>query len=189
TLSNNNPGASFKKKIDSLKRHHVLIGIAGRFVEEKGFDILLRAMPKILKHVPHAHIVFAGAKRMEYEPFFDKHKTLIQKHKQNVTFLGLLEAPDLTYFYKKLDVFIISSRSDCFPLTQIEAALAGVPIVCTDIPGARMLVRETGAGKIVSVKDTALASGTAEVMKDNDKFSNRQNQVRKFLKRYEAFTL
>ena len=49
-----------------------LIGFAGRFVEEKGFDFLLRAMPLVRQRIPEAHFLFAGETKVVYEPFFER---------------------------------------------------------------------------------------------------------------------
>ena len=46
-----------------------LIGFAGRFVEEKGFDFLLEAMPLVRSRLPEAHFVF-GDTDIAYERFF-----------------------------------------------------------------------------------------------------------------------
>ncbi|KXK07584.1 MAG: putative poly(glycerol-phosphate) alpha-glucosyltransferase [Microgenomates bacterium OLB22] len=118
-------------------------------MEEKGFDILLQAIPLVLKEQPNTHFLFAGDTHISYEPFFEQVQSLIEENKEKITLLGLLDGPELTYFYKSLSLFALSSRSDCFPLTQMEAVRSGVPVVVTNIPGARMLVKETGCGIIV----------------------------------------
>ena len=44
-----------------------LIGFAGRWVDEKGFDYMLRALPLIREEIPEAHVVFAGERHIAYE--------------------------------------------------------------------------------------------------------------------------
>lgn len=135
--------------IEALKRNgKIIIGFGGRFVEEKGFDILFRALPKILEKIPNAHFVFAGELRVSYENFFEKTKKLYDNVKNNVTILGLLNDFDLYSFYKSIDVVVIPSRSDCFPIFQAEAMFLGAPSVVSDIPGAREIVKLSGYGAI-----------------------------------------
>jgi glycosyltransferase involved in cell wall biosynthesis len=68
-------------------------------------------------------------------------------------------------FYRLCDVFVLPSRSDMFALVQVEALLCGTPLVATDIPGARVVVRETGMGVLVPPGDPqALANGIRAVL-------------------------
>jgi len=48
-----------------------LVGFAGRFVEEKGFDVLLRALPILQARIPNVQLVFAGEPNVAYERFFE----------------------------------------------------------------------------------------------------------------------
>lgn len=181
------PSRDFVDKTRRLKGR-ILIGFAGRFVEEKGYDYLLKAIPEIIKHYKNAKFVFAGSTNMDYEPFFEKNKNLIEKNKKHLVFLGLLSRDDLKHFYKMLDVFVISSRSDCFPTTQIEVALEGVPIVVTDIPGARMLVKVTKFGEVVKTHSpTELENGIIKILKNKVKYMGYSKNVLKFIKKYDTF--
>ncbi len=184
------PHKDFVKKMGALKKDRVLIGIAGRFVEEKGYEILLKAIPNIKKALPNAHIVFAGKHLIDYEPYFELHKNLIQQHKNVITFLGLLDEGDLAHFYKSIEVFVISSRSDCFPVTQIEAVHYGAPLVVTDIPGARMLVKESGFGAIAKPEDPVdLALKIVDVVKNKKMYLQNEKKAIQFLNKYEIYPL
>lgn len=169
------PTGVTQMKIDhGLAGKHV-IGFAGRFVEEKGFDILLRSIPFVLEHYPDAHFVYAGEIHVAYEHFYERCAPLIEAHRDNITILGLLREPqDLANFYAMCDVFAIPSRTDCFPSVQIEAMLAGTPMVTSDIPGAREAVRATGMGLLVPANDPkALADGIVTAI--NDQHHYRQS--------------
>ncbi len=62
--------------------------------------------------------------------------------------LGLIvERQELADFYAMCDVFALPSRTNCFPSVQIEAMMCGTPVVATNIPGAREVVRVTGMGR------------------------------------------
>lgn len=187
-LSSKAPSKDFRIKMDILAQKYMLIGISGRFVEEKGFDILFQALPLILKRYPHAHVVFAGKKIIEYEPFYDHHKELFEKHSKNVSFMGFLQGGDLAYFYEKLDVFVLSSRIECFALTQIEALQKKVPIVVTDVAGARMLVKESGFGEIAERENPeSLAHAIVEVLKNRPKYLKNHQKAVEFLEKYRGF--
>jgi glycosyltransferase involved in cell wall biosynthesis len=157
-----------------------LVGFAGRFVEEKGFDFLLQAVPLVRAHLPEAHFVFAGDTDIAYERFFDRCRALIEQHEGSLARLGLLRDPQqMADFYAMCDVFVLPSRSDSFAMVQVEAALSGTPLVATDIPGAREVVRATGAGRLVRPRDPdALADGIVEVLRDPGRYRPTPAAVR-----------
>jgi glycosyltransferase involved in cell wall biosynthesis len=149
-------------------RNHKIVGFAGRFVEEKGFDFLLKAIPLVLEEIPRTQFVYAGEHRVVYEDFYGQWKHLVDRHQEQITFLGLIRDPQkMADFYAMCDVFALPSRTDCFPSVQIEAMLCGTPVVATDIPGAREVVKVTGMGKLVPSQDErALAQGLIEVLRN-----------------------
>jgi glycosyltransferase involved in cell wall biosynthesis len=154
----------------------LLVGFAGRFVEEKGFDYLLQAVPEIVARLPNAHFVFAGEYEIPYERFFDAHRAALEANADRFSLLGLITDPQrMADFYGMIDLFALPSRSDCFPSTQIEAVRSGTPLVTADIPGAREIVRVTRMGRIVAARDPqALAEGIYTVATRLDDYRARQ---------------
>jgi glycosyltransferase involved in cell wall biosynthesis len=149
-----------------------VVGFAGRWVEEKGFDVLLRALPHLLEAEPEARLVFAGEPNVVYERFFESCRPLLEEAGGKVTILGLVEGRQrMADFYAMCDVFALPSRSDMMALVQAEAMACGVPVVASDIPGARVVVRETGWGLLVPPESPAeLAKALAEVLADPERF-------------------
>jgi len=181
-------------KIERLKQQKkIIFGFAGRFVEEKGFDILFRAIPEVLKKIPNVHFVIAG-QEMSYENFFDKNKELFDQVKSNLTFLGLLNDTQLQEFYRDIDAIIVPSRSDCFNLVQAEAMLCGTPAIVSDIPGLRYLVTESGFGLIFKSESPDALVGAIisfekeklEIMK-NKKILQELLDSKKIVKTVEEF--
>lgn len=165
-----------------IKEKKIIFGFAGRFVEEKGFDILLDAIPAIIKEVPNAHFVFAGETNMKYENFFDKNKNKLSFVEPYLTMVGLLDDACLAFFYLHLDFLIVPSRSDCFNLVQAEAMLSGVPVIVSDIPGARVLVQKTGFGKIFAAGNSmSLANTVIEGVKEKKEIIKQKQNVSHFL--------
>lgn len=154
-----------------------IIGFAGRFVREKGFDFLLRAMPSIVAALPDAHFVFAGEHRIPYERFYEENEALLRDYEERFTFLGLIEEPQrMANFYGLLDLFALPSRTDCFPSTQIESVRSGAPLVTADIPGAREIVKVTGMGRIVAARDPgALSDGIIDVARNLEQYKAKHS--------------
>lgn len=157
-----------------------VIGFAGRFVEEKGFDVLLRAIPLVKQKFPNCVFVFAGETKMEYEDFYGKNINLIENNKNNLVMVGKLDHQEMASFYSLLDVFVLPSRTDCLAIVQVEAMLSGVPVVASDIPGARVPVKITGMGKLIKKENPeTLALGIIEVLKNKSSYSANKIKVEK----------
>jgi len=156
-----------------------LVGFAGRFVEEKGFDILLQAIPLVVQRDPTIHFLYAGETNVAYERFYERLVPLIEQNRAAITMLGLLRDQQLlANFYSLCDAFVIPSRTDCFPSVQIEAMLAGTPVVTTDIPGAREAVQVTGMGLLVQPENpAALADGITMMLANRAQYALHRDEA------------
>jgi glycosyltransferase involved in cell wall biosynthesis len=79
-------------------------------------------------------------------------------------------------FYANLAVLVLPSinATEAFGMVQVEAMLCGTPVVCSDLPGARVPVLETGMGEIAKKKDSKdLAAKIVKVL------NNRSDYVKK----------
>ncbi len=157
-----------------------LVGFAGRFVEEKGYDYLLKAIPSVVERVPEARFVYAGEHRVAYEPFYEKWHHLWQRWQDYLIMVGLiLERQKMANFYGMLDVLALPSRTDCFPSVQIEAMMCGTPVVATDIPGGRVPVQVTGMGRLVRPRDErALADGLVQVLQERPAYVKPRQEIK-----------
>lgn len=156
-----------------------LIGFSGRFVEEKGVDCLLRAIPLVIKVEPKAHFLFAGDYKIKYENFWEKIQPLAEKYKNHIRLLSLLDKRQVYIFYKSLRVLVQPSRTDCFPSSQIEALLSGIPCICTNIPGARWPIKETKMGLVVKAESSKdLAKGIINLLKSKKDYKKEFGKVK-----------
>lgn len=168
----------FTKNPEKSNGEKILFGFAGRFVEEKGFDVLFDAIPLIKKELPHARFAFAGETEMEYERFFHKNIDKFNKVKDQVILMGLLDEKKLGEFYRSVDFMIVPSRSDCFNLVQAEAMLYGTPCLVSDIPGLRYLVKQTGFGLVFNKEDPeSLAEACIEAVKKQKMFTKSYEKL------------
>lgn len=159
-----------------------LVGFAGRFVEEKGFDVLLRAVPLILAEIPSARFVFAGETNVVYEQFFEQWRGLFEGLSSVVSSVGLiLDRQRLADFYAMCDLFVLPSRTDCFAAVQVEALLCGTPLVTTDIPGAREVIKVTGMGRLATPNDaTSLAAAVVASLRSPQARPSRAEVIAAF---------
>jgi glycosyltransferase involved in cell wall biosynthesis len=174
------PGAALAWRERLQLQDKALIGFAGRWVEEKGFDILLRALPFVREALPQAHLVFAGETEVAYERSFQRCRPLLEAQADHVTLLGLIRDPQqMAHFYALCDLYVQPSRTDMMGLAQVEAMLSGTPVVATDIPGARVAVRETGFGRLAAPENArALAATIVETWRERDLYRPHRESVR-----------
>lgn len=175
---------NYSKNIDNLKtlkkKGNILLGFAGRFVEEKGFDILLQAIPIVEEKLPNTYFVYAGTINLFYENFFEKNRHKYEEVKKYIINVGLLDDAKLAAYYKIIDLIIVPSRTDAFPLVQAEATYSGTPSVTSDIPGARYLYHQTKFGllfesenpKDLAQKIIEALNKKKEIMKNYPKVKN-----------------
>jgi glycosyltransferase involved in cell wall biosynthesis len=67
-----------------------------------------------------------------------------------VRLIGYLNFDDLVAFYNLIDVLVLPSIDplEAFGMVQVEAMLCGTPVVASDMPGVREVVRKTGYGRL-----------------------------------------
>jgi glycosyltransferase involved in cell wall biosynthesis len=81
-----------------------------------------------------------------------------------VEFSGPLYGAALDLAYEQADLFVLPSDGEGMPMAVLEAMAAGLPVLATDVPGTRELVR--GRGSLVAPEAAALAAGLDELAAD-----------------------
>jgi glycosyltransferase involved in cell wall biosynthesis len=158
----------------------------GRLQHQKGFDLLIGALPNIIERIPGTRLTILGEgpldgalKRQAQELGIDG----------NIDFLGFKADP--WRFIKYADVFVLPSRFEGLPNAVLEALALGKKVVATDCPGALREVKESVdslvlvppknpaelANAIVAVLQNSPAAlvGLEEIKKSLAKFSVRES--------------
>ena len=164
-------------KEHQTKEKRPVIGMVTRFASEKGVEVLLDALPTILKKYPNAQVLYAGQHLnvMGEQDYFDRLYPKIKEYEQSGhwTFLGNLSPLELAAVYPNLDVLTVPSlnSTEAFGLVQIEAMKNGVPSVPSALPGVRQPVSMHGMGRVSQIGDSAsLAESILEVLNEPKKF-------------------
>jgi glycosyltransferase involved in cell wall biosynthesis len=156
-----------------------VVGYAGRFVEEKRPDLLIQAIPYLVERFPELRVAFAGEYLIRYESFYERCAPLVEEFRDRLVFLGLLrEAQQMADFFALCDVLALPSGTECFGMVQAEGMLCGTPVVVSDTPGAREVVRVTGMGEIFPRGDVpALAAAIGRVLANPRKYVKPPEQI------------
>jgi glycosyltransferase involved in cell wall biosynthesis len=121
------------------------IACVGELTHRKGQDVLLDAMPLIWAHEPSAELHLFGdgdladvirARARALDP--DGRRVIVRGH-----------VPRPYTELASFDVFCLPTRSDNQPLAIVEALLAGVPVVATDVGGIPEMITGPHAGAVV----------------------------------------
>jgi mannosylfructose-phosphate synthase len=108
----------------------------GRLAKNKGYDLLLRAMPHVFQRVDDANLVLAigstalnALERSICDSLHDLSAEL--GIADRVHFMDYISDDDLPSYYRAAEVFALSSRYEPFGMTAIEAMACGTPTVLT----------------------------------------------------------
>lgn len=163
-----------------------VIGVAARFASEKGVEVLLDALPKILEKYPKAQVLFAGTYQnvMGEQAYSDRLMPRIQEYELggHWKFLGNLNPVQMSAFYPNLDVITVPSlnSTEAFGLVQIEAMLNGVPSVPSALPGVRQPVKMHGMGVVSEIGNAqSLANAILEVLDNKEKYRGDIEAIKK----------
>jgi len=146
-----------------------VIGMATRFATEKGVEVLLDALPRIMEQYPDTLVLYAGQYQdvMGEEDYFRRLYPRIEAYQTRGQwkFLGVLNPREMAAFYPHLDVLVVPSlnSTETFGLVQIEAMMQGTPTVASNLPGVRQPPRMTGMGEVADIGDAE--SLAAEIVK------------------------
>jgi glycosyltransferase involved in cell wall biosynthesis len=116
----------------------------GQLKEYKGVDTLLHAVKIIAReYKKEVYLTIVGT-----GPEMDSLKERVGKLgiKRRVMFAGNVSDEALLGYYKSSDIFILPSKSrrEAFGLVLLEAMSAGIPVIASDIPGVREVVKDGG---------------------------------------------
>ena len=162
-----------------------VIGMVTRFASEKGVEILLDALPIILKKYPNAQVLYAGQHQnvMGEQAYFDRLIPKIHEYETSGhwTFLGNLTPVQLAALYPNLDVLTVPSlnSTEAFGLVQIEAMMNGVPSVPSALPGVRRPVQMHGMGVVSEIGNAqSLAASILEVLDTPAKYRGDVDRIK-----------
>jgi glycosyltransferase involved in cell wall biosynthesis len=156
-----------------------VIGYAGRFVQEKRPDLLIKALDTINKSHPDARIVFAGQYDIPYENTWELYQPIVRQYKDQLIFLGMIEdMQEMANFYAACDVLALTSDTECFALVQVEAMLSGTPVAMANTPGGRVPVNATGMGALMEPRNVQHMGETiAKILDDPDQYKRSRAEV------------
>ncbi len=159
-----------------------VIGMVARLAAEKGVEVLLEALPRVLEAYPNARVMFAGPYQnvLGEEAYALRLAPLLEQYRDRWTFTGNLNQRELAAFYPNLSALVVPSlnSTEAFGLVQVEAMLSGTPSIASALPGVRQPVHQTGMGEVTPIGDSdALASALIRVIRNRAEYIRPREQI------------
>ena len=152
-------------------KNSLWIGAIGELHKNKGYEYLLEAFGNLArtvlaKNVPLV-IIGEGEERQRLENLartvLAKNATASQTEK--VFFLG--QIPDASRYLKAFDVFALTSIKEGLPYVLLEAGLAGLPVVASDIGGISEIIEDKKTGILTKSRDALVIADSLSFLLDN----------------------
>jgi glycosyltransferase involved in cell wall biosynthesis len=141
-----------------------LVLFVGRLDQQKGLEYLIGAASRLDKRFK---ILIVGEGLEKYK----RHLLNMAHGIENIIFTGALYGEDLKEVYAASDIFVLPSLYEGFPTVLLEAMASGLPIVASDIPSTRSIVK-SDFGVLITPRDPGKLADA--ILKLDDKKALRE---------------
>ena len=174
--------------VEAFRTEHDLadrpvVGMAARLAAEKGVEVLVEALPRLLEVFPRLKVLFAGQYEnvVGEETYYHHLMPMIEQlGPEHWEFLGVLTQEQMPAFFAACDGLVVSSlnSTESFGLVQVEAMLCGTPSIASNLPGVRQPPRMTGMGEVTPAGDSgALAEAIARIIQHPEDYARPRRLI------------
>jgi mannosyltransferase len=145
------------------------IGCFGRVRAQKGTDVFVDAMCRLLPRYPDFTAVIVGAITADQTTFANDLKKRIETAglSSRVVMTGELPIEELPRWYRRLTIYAFTSRNEGFGLTLLEAMSSGVALVASRAGAAELMVEDGVTGVLTPPGDVdALVAALEPLLRD-----------------------
>jgi mannosyltransferase len=145
------------------------IGCFGRVRAQKGSDVFVDAMCRLLPRYPDFTAVMVGAITPEQSGFANDLKKRIEEAslQSRIVITGEIAIEEVPRWYRRLTIYAFTSRNEGFGLTLIEAMSVGAALVASRAGAAELVVEDGATGVLTPPGDVdALVAALEPLMSD-----------------------
>jgi mannosyltransferase len=145
------------------------IGCFGRVRAQKGSDVFVEAMCRLLPRYPDFAAVLVGAITPDQTTFASELKRRIDSAglSSRIIITGELPIEEVQRWYRRLTIYAFTSRNEGFGVTLIEAMAAGSALVASRAGAAELVVENGVTGMLTPPGDVdALVAALEPLMRD-----------------------
>jgi mannose/cellobiose epimerase-like protein (N-acyl-D-glucosamine 2-epimerase family) len=118
----------------------IAVAFVGRLVESKGIRPLVAAHARLVERGRDIHLLIAGTPDAANPSSISLEEIERWKAQRNLSYLGFVE--DIPGLWRKAHIAVLPSHREGLPLSLIQAAACGRPLIATDVPGCRAIARQ-----------------------------------------------
>ena len=164
-----------RKKSDAFRQQfgwsekNIIIGSLGNIRPAKAYDVLLQAVAILKEQPSNCRFVIAGQGESKgkpsrlYQQLLDLRESLGLQ--EQVKFIGFVDDP--ADFLSKIDLFLLSSSSEGFSISTIQAMASSLPVIATRSGGPEEIVTHQQDGWLVEKDNPAAIAEAISVLSEN----------------------
>jgi mannosyltransferase len=148
------------------------IGCFGRVRAQKGTDVFIDAMCRLLPRYPAFTAVIVGAVTPEERAFAEALRSRVDAAglADRVRLLGELPVDEVPLWYQRISIYVFASRVEGFGLTLLEAMAAENAVVAARAGAAEVLITDGETGQLVPPGDVdALVAALEPLLRDPER--------------------
>lgn len=128
-----------------LSKEHIVLGFVGRLTRDKGVNELVAAFKLLSLDNEQLRLLIVG----DYEDDDPVEEEVRWEIENNPKIIKTGFLPDPVAYYHLMDIFVFLTKREGFGNVSIEAALCGLPVVASDVTGARNTIVDGKTGLLV----------------------------------------
>jgi len=133
----------------------------GRIHKIKGLDVLVKAFRILSKEMSDVTLVIAGPDCGYIHTL--RELIMALEIQQKVIFTGPIFGKDKLAAYIDSDAYVLPSRSECMPITVLEACACGIPVIVTKRCGIADVV-DNNVGLVTSLNELDLCDAMLRIL-------------------------
>ncbi len=168
-----------------LREGEALLLAVGRLVRKKGFDVLIRALPEVLRQAGPVRLLIAGKGDLEEELQALARRLDVQEY---VLLPGAIERDRLPAIFRCCDILAVPSMHDekgnvdGLPNVVLEGMASGAAIVASDVAGIPQVILPEETGLLVPEQDPrALAAAIVRLLREPETRTRLGRQARRLV--------
>ncbi len=166
-----------------LKEDYFVVTNLGRLYANKGLNYLIKAIQEIKDRLQTSSYKLQDLKLVIFGDGPEREaleRQVTSDKLQNCVFL-VGDKSNVSQYLKAFDAMVLSSVKEGFPYALLEAGMAGVPVVATNVGGIGEIIKDGETGILIESKDIkALTEAILKINNDkefSEKISNNLNKT------------
>lgn len=153
-----------RNKLDPDNQSTIWLGTITELHKNKGLDILILALKKVLEKIPGLNLIVIGEGEER-----DNLARLIARYQLTTNIRLVGKKDNAAQYLPAFDLFVLPSRTEALPYALLEAGTAGLPVIASRVGGIPEIIESGESGALVPAENThVLADKILELLTNKD---------------------